>query len=294
MSNELMQHNTSAVDLWQNKSSLAEIRDYLKKACNANLSDAEFDTFVAIGKATQLNPFLKEIWCVKYGNAPASIFIARDGYRKSAQQNKDYDYHHVDAVYSNDEYHYHPVTGDIHHKYNFKDRGELIGAYGLVKRRSSTRPHYVYVELREYDKKQSNWKSMPATMIKKVAEAQCLRMAFQELFSGTYDESEHQAYKANVISTNDRTESLNAKFGISSKEPELIEHDQETGEIIPASKTEIKKLREMISDNDFAQELVDKWLEHAKAKSFEDMTSEQVQKCIKFIQNRNEYEASKG
>ena len=49
---------------------------------------------------------------------------------------------------------------------------------------------FTFVELSEYDTKQSVWKTKPATMIKKVAEAQGLRWAFQELFAGTYEESE--------------------------------------------------------------------------------------------------------
>lgn len=42
----------------------------------------------------------------------------------------------------------------------------------------------------EYNTGRSVWAQKPSTMIKKVAEAQVLRMTFQELFAGTYDESE--------------------------------------------------------------------------------------------------------
>lgn len=183
--NELQKIDNSIID-WECQSQLKTIKDiYAKKATNE-----EFATFINIGRATGLNPFLREIWLVKYGDSPAAIFIGRDGYRKSAQQNPNYDYHTSDAVYSNDTFKI--SNGEVSHEYTVVDRGILLGAYCAVKRKSSSKAIFVYVELKEYDKGQSNWKTMKATMIKKVAEAQCLRMAFQEIFAGTYDESEYE------------------------------------------------------------------------------------------------------
>jgi phage recombination protein Bet len=133
---------------------------------------------------------MRELWCIKYGDSPAQIFVGRDGYRRSAQANPNYDYHHVEGVYSNDDLHYSVTTGEVHHKQDFKNRGNLLGAYCIVKKKNSSRPTYVFVDLKEYDTGKSLWASKKATMIKKVAEVQCLRMAMQEIFGGTYDESE--------------------------------------------------------------------------------------------------------
>lgn len=169
---------------WECDTQLKTIKDIYGK----KLTNEEFSTFVNLGLSTGLNPFLREIWAIKYGDSPASIFIGRDGYRKSAQANKNYDYHMSDAVYSNDSFSVN--NGEVNHVYRVVDRGILLGAYCIVKRHSSSKPLFVYVDLKEYDTQQSNWKTKKSTMIKKVAEAQCLRMAFQELFSGTYDESE--------------------------------------------------------------------------------------------------------
>lgn len=189
--------NDNELKIWQSDVSLNEIKSIYGK----DLSDGEFKTFVNIGRATNLNPFLREIWAVKYGSESANIFIGRDGYRKSAQKYHDYEYHHVDAVYSNDDFQYHVSTGEVNHKYDVRERGNLIGAFCIVKKKSSSRPFYVYVERKEYDSRKSVWASKPATMIKKVAEAQALRMAFQELFSGTYDESEDWKRPAERAST---------------------------------------------------------------------------------------------
>ena len=171
--------------VWEDSKALIEI----KKLFAPKLSEAEFAAFIGLGKASGLNPYLKEIWSVKYTDStPAQIFIARDGYRKAAQKNPDYDYHQADAVFENDNYKVR--NGEIEHEYKLKDRGRLIGAYCSVKRHSSSRPMHVFVDLSEYNTNQSVWKTKPATMIKKVAEAQALRQAFQEQFGATYSEDE--------------------------------------------------------------------------------------------------------
>jgi len=175
---------SSQNEMWQDVKQLQEI----KKIYGEDLSDGEFTTLCQIGQATNLNPFLREIWAVKYGNNPASIFIGRDGYRKASQEHPDYNWHQVDAVYENDSYDV--IDGNPKHKYNVKNRGKLVGAYCIVNKKSTDRVTYLYVDFKEYSTGKSLWQSKPATMIKKVAEAQGLRMAFQGMFSGTYDESE--------------------------------------------------------------------------------------------------------
>jgi hypothetical protein len=82
------------------------------------------------------------------------------------------------------------TNGVISHTINLKDRGILSGAYCIVKRKSASQSVYVYVSLKEYKQPFGNWNTMPETMIKKVAEAQALRMCFQDVFAGTYDEAE--------------------------------------------------------------------------------------------------------
>lgn len=179
---------TQNLNIWQDEMAKQQI---LENFCTPNnLSKGEITTFFRIGQATGLNPFLREIWVVKYNNAPASIFIGRDGYRKSAQAHKEYDYHQAHAVYSSDKFSV--ESGEVKHAYgDFVKRGQLIGAYGIVKRKSASQPIFIFTEFKEYNTGKSLWGKKPAMMIAKVAEAQSLRMAFQELFAGTYDESEN-------------------------------------------------------------------------------------------------------
>lgn len=225
MTNALAILNDNNINIWDDQTKLQEI----KKIFAPKVSDLEFAVFVGMGKATGLNPFLKEIWAVKYDSSAAQIFIGRDGYRKSAQRSPLYDYHIVDAVYSNDTFDV--VNGEVTHRYNLKDRGALAGAFCLTQRKGASRPSYVFVDIKEYDKKQSVWKEKPATMIKKVAEAQGLRGSFQELFAGTYSEDELDPNQSDDASS--RLETLKEK--LAAKSAGAI-YNNETGEVIGATR----------------------------------------------------------
>ena len=166
-------------------------------------SIAEFSNFISIIKATWLNPFKREIWCVKYKDNPTQIFIWRDGYRKVAKQHKDYIYHRVDVICENDE-----VEVEnwklIKHKYSFKDRWAILWAYCIVKKKWYEDEIFNYVDFEEYNTGMSKWKTSPKTMIKKVAEAQTLRMVFDELLEWTYDESENYIQEIQTWSIEER------------------------------------------------------------------------------------------
>lgn len=153
------------------------------------LNKDEFALFMELGKNLGANPFTREIWAVKYDkDKPAQIFCSRDFYRRKAQEQSDYTGHTVQSICANDEVEI--ENGMIKmHKPNIKNPGALILAYCVVNRKNMN-PFFHTVRCSEYNKGQSQWKSMPETMLKKVAEAQALRMAYQGTFRGTYDESE--------------------------------------------------------------------------------------------------------
>jgi len=234
MSNLAILENKS-MSIWDSSDDLKQIKEIYGKG----LSAGEFNTLVQMGRATGLNPFLKEIWAVKYGDNPAQIFIGRDGYRKSAQRHSLYDYHVADAVYSNDLFEMN--NGQVTHKYNLKDRGTLVGAYCTVQRKGSSRPTYVYCDLKEYSTGKSLWNPQTgkqATMIKKVAECQGLKSSFQELFAGTYSDVEE--FNTAEVTSNTKpgkgVEGLKAKLGMAPKEEEIqdVDFNHETGEVIEA------------------------------------------------------------
>lgn len=217
--------------IWEGDENIKQIRALFAPT----LSEQEFFIYVEMGKSTGLNPYLKEIWAVKYDKSKAAqIFIGRDGYRKSAQRHPLYDFHSADAVYGNDEFGV--DNGKVLHRYRLKDRGELMGGYCIVQRKGSTRATYVFVELKEYNMKQSVWNGKPATMIKKVAEAQALRMAFQELFSGTYSEFEQYEQEPAKITIKPEKgiNGLKAKLGLLEDQKEQViepKFEELTGEL---------------------------------------------------------------
>ncbi len=185
MSENVELKTKNAISVWEN---LSEVRTQFAPT----LTDKEFAFFVTLGKSLGANPFKREIWAVKYDQTKAaSIFLGRDFYRMKAQEQPDYDGHVADAVYSNDKFMV--ENGIPKHSYSLTDRGTLLGAYSVVYKKSQTHPFFTFVKLSEYDKGQALWLKMKETLIKKVAEAQGLRGAFQGVFAGTYDESEDWA-----------------------------------------------------------------------------------------------------
>jgi phage recombination protein Bet len=211
MTNALAQLNNS-LTMWEDNQKIEEIR----KLFAPKLTESEFQYFVGLGKAAGLNPFLREIWSVKYDErSPAQVFIGRDGYRKAAQAHHEYDYHQCDAVYENDVFEV--QDGIVKHAYKLTQRGALIGAYCIAKRHKSSRPMYVFVEVKEYSTGKSVWSQKPATMIKKVAESQCLRACFQDLLGGTYGEEEMPPHQSEnnirVINGENQTKRLKNLLG---------------------------------------------------------------------------------
>ena len=271
--------------MWEDADKINEIR----KLFAPKLTESEFQYFVGLGKATGLNPFLKEIWSVKYDErTPAQVFIGRDGYRKAAQAHSEYDYHQSDAVYENDIFEV--QDGLVKHSYKLTNRGALIGAYCIAKRHKSSRPIYVFVELKEYSTGKSVWNGKPATMIKKVAESQCLRACFQDLLGGTYGEEEmYNAQMDNnerVIQGETRTEQLKNILNTNGidKEAVIIDSDgviieQESikgDENIPASIVQIHQIETLMNEKNFDEDRIKKAFEYFKIEKLPDLTDAQA------------------
>lgn len=270
----------SQTQLWDDSERINEVR----KLFAPKLSDNEFKFFIGLGKATGLNPFLREIWAVKYqDNVPAQVFIGRDGYRKAAQSHDDYEWHEPDSIYENDVFE--KVNGEIRHKYNLKDRGQLIGAYCLVKRKSSQRPVCIRVLLEEYSTGKSLWNSKPETMIKKVAEAQALRLCFQDLLGGTYSDAEYHKVEApplQVVGGNTQTAKLNNLLG--------IPVDVTTGEIINDSDTldnrnrataeQLERIDQLIDEKKLSEERLQKAFKLYEITELEQLTAVNARKFI--------------
>ena len=145
--------------------------DTIKSTVAKDATDEELYMFLSIAKQYDLNPFMKEIWFTKM-QGKVAIMTSRDGYKKLAERKRNFRKCQSMAVYENDDFEMELVMGEvmnITHKFKQNDRGNIIGAYAVLK----TRDHdnYVsYVNFREYDKRNNIWKSYPSAMIRKVAE----------------------------------------------------------------------------------------------------------------------------
>lgn len=168
------------------------VRDYLVNG-QATVTDQEVMMFIGMCKANRLNPFNKEAYLIKYGSQPASIITSKDVFFKRAIDNPCFDGMESGIIVINTDGKLEKREGHIY------IQGEKIaGAWCKVYRKDWGHPIYQEVNMVEYAGKtktgelNSNWKTRPAVMITKVAEATALRKAFTDNLQGMYiaEESE--------------------------------------------------------------------------------------------------------
>jgi phage recombination protein Bet len=121
-----------------------------------------------------------QIYFIKYGSGPGTIVVGIDGFRTKAQRTGQ-------------------LTG-IKRGVIRNEKGECVGAFAEVYRKDWVQPAREEVPMNEYNTGKGNWSKMPETMIKKVAEAAALRMAFPDDLGGIYTQEEmDQASRAGVV-----------------------------------------------------------------------------------------------
>lgn len=167
------------------------VQDYLV-GTTAQITMPEFKLFTELCKVRKLNPFLREVYLIKYSNnQPASIVVGKDAILKRAVLNDKYDGMKSGIIVVNDE-------GEVtERKGTFKlDNEKLVGGWAEVFRKDWNNSIYCSVSLNEAIQKKgngepnSNWSKQPATMIEKVAKVRALREAFVEDLGGMYEAEE--------------------------------------------------------------------------------------------------------
>ena len=176
---------TNAVQVYQGWN--REQVDLIKRNFAYGATDSELALFFEIARIRKLNPLLGEIkWVrrrkwdkeLKKWVETATIIIGIDGGRRKAEESNRLD--------------------GISTKALRDESGNITYGTATLWLKGSTHPVYVEVPFSEYAAKdrdgniQSNWKTMPETMIKKVAEFTAYRMVFAAELGGTYIEEEMQ------------------------------------------------------------------------------------------------------
>lgn len=158
---------------------------------DAQITLAEFKFFTELCKARKLNPFLKEAYCIKFGNQPAQIVVGKDAVLKRAIRNPQYDGMESGIIVLS-------ANGEvIERKGTFRLNTEtLVGGWATVYRKNWSHPIYCSVSFDEVAQKtkdgrlNSNWGSKGATMVEKVAKVRALRETFIEDLGGMYEAEE--------------------------------------------------------------------------------------------------------
>ncbi|GAA0103282.1 phage recombination protein Bet [Paraclostridium bifermentans] len=162
------------------------VRNYITSG-NGSVTDQEVLMFIELCKAQNLNPFIREVYLIKFGTSPANIVVGKDVFVKRAYRNPKYEGMRAGIVTVDKDSNTHEREGSL------KLPGEtLIGGWCEVYVKDKKFPIKSLVSLEEYSKGQSTWKQMPMVMIRKCAIVTALREAFPEDLQGMYDAAEIQ------------------------------------------------------------------------------------------------------
>lgn len=143
----------------------------IKDTVAKNATDNELKLFLYRCQNMGLDPLKPgQIYFIKYGSSPGTIVVGIDGFRTKAQSTG--------------------KLAGIKRGVLRDENGKCTGAWSEVYRSDWREPAREEVSLIEYNTRKSTWVQMPETMIKKVAEAAALRMAFPDQLGGVYADAE--------------------------------------------------------------------------------------------------------
>ena len=191
---------------------------YIKNIIAPTLNEVETRLFIYRAQKLGLNPLEGEIYAYASFQTVGGkrqrkmvMIVSRDGKRKKAFQSPELKSIKTEAIYTkqakvqtyklvfNEEgdEDLEKTPEEVLEKKIIRvkewEGGTLWGARCEITRHDFEKPFVVTASLKEYKRKTAIWNNKPETMIKKVAESQCLSIAFPLLLAGIYDESERWA-----------------------------------------------------------------------------------------------------
>ena len=150
---------------------------------NKQLSDREVVVFMNLCKYRKLNPFLNEAYLVKFGDE-AQMVVGKEALMRKAEESPRYKGHKAGIIVAREK-------DIVELEGCFKLKSDvLVGGWAEIFVEGKDYPVVAKVALEEYSKGQSTWKSMPSTMIRKVALVQALRESFPSEIGSLYAKEE--------------------------------------------------------------------------------------------------------
>lgn len=185
-----------------------------------DLSTPEYKYFTELCKVRKLNPFLKEVYAIKFGDGPAQIVVGKDAIVKRAVTHPQYDGREQGIIVQA------PDGALDFRKGTFRLANEkLVGGWARVYRKDWSHPTDVTVSFDEVAQKKSsgelnsNWANKGATMVEKVALVRALRETFVEDLGGMIDADEAWSLEEKAEKSEPKTERMMA----SPKQLEILE-----------------------------------------------------------------------
>lgn len=201
------------------------VKEYIVGNKDANITMQEFKMFTSLCKARKLNPFLREVYCIKYGNSPATIVVGKDAILKRATLHPQFDGYKSGVIVRTAE-------GEIVNRNGcFKlDTDELVGSWCEVFRKDWKNSVYASCSFSEINQpKNQSWQKQPCVMSEKTAMVRALRSAFVEELAGMYDSAE--------MDTTNKSSS-----GFTDEDIQEFDVDTETGEVKEENVIDIEEL----------------------------------------------------
>lgn len=167
------------------------VRNYLVSGDKDCVTDQEIAMFMNLCKFSRLNPWVKEAYCIKYGNEPATMVVGKEAFQKRAEANPNFDGAEAGIIVMDSD------GTVIYRNGTMKLPGEqLVGGYAEIWRKDRNHSTRIEVSFEEYAGRKKDgslngqWSKKPATMIRKVALVQALRETFPSAFGGMYTAEE--------------------------------------------------------------------------------------------------------
>ena len=138
------------------------VRNFLVSGDPSKVSDQEILYFISLCKAQKLNPFVKDAYLIKFGTSPAQVVTSCAALEKRAETFPAYDGMESGIIVKGE-------NGVEYRNGSFydDDSEKLLGAWAEVYRKDRSRPKHIEVSLKEFNKGNANWNTMPAIMIRK-------------------------------------------------------------------------------------------------------------------------------